>query len=401
MMKIYADKKYQKYCMQKLKKLYKKERPEIQSVSKGIIANEYRKGFGVFDANGNFLKSSAQNHKGGKCQLIPKFDINDVPYVDENAIYLCHTGHNHFGHFLLEHINRAWCLLDKRLKDAKIVIVNEKNIDKLPNYVFELLGLLGVKKENIILLNKTTRFKNVYIPSPAFNMIAFYTDVFAEMYNRMAESVKDTKDVYDKIYVSRCALPLDRHTFGEEQVQKIFEKNGYKIVYPETMSLEQQISLIKNCKYLAGCAGTALHLALFMKKGGTVIQIKRNNLLEDNAPVQELVNRAKGLNSIFISASLEKVKTTHSTEMPQIIGVTEYMKEFFDKNGFVYDEQDLIVDDAETKSYQEILSKCLKQKTLGKWFKRRFIHFSSCLIPGRLARKNYRRYLTRVWVNKQ
>ena len=97
---------------------------------------------------------------------------------------------------------------------------------------------------------------------------------------------------------------------------------------------------------------------------------------------------------------MKKVKTSHWSAAPQIIGVTEYMKQFFDENGFVYNEQDLIIDEAEFEQYQELLNEFLKQKSFVKWLKRRFIHFSSCLIPGRLARKNYRRYLTRVWVDK-
>ena len=396
MIKIYADKKYQKYCARQLNKLYKKENPSVEVIPNGIIANEHVKGFGVFDENYRFVQSSVQSHKGRKGQLIPKFNHDGIPYIDSDAIYLCHTGRNHFGHFLLEHINRAWCLSDKKFKDAKIVIIDEKNTGKLAGYIPELLSLLGVKKQNIILLDKTTRFRNVYIPKPAFNMISFYTDAYADMYDYMAASVKG-KESFEKIYVSRYALPENIRTFGEDKVQKIFEKNGYKVIYPETLPLKKQIELVKNCNVLAGCAGTALHLALFMKRGGCVIQIKRNSVLKDNAPIQQLINMAKGLDSVFVSGSVETVKTTHSSDIPQIIGVTKYMKQFFDENGFDYNNDDLIPNEKEIKAYENILAQIPHKNPVVKWLQRNFIHFSSCLIIGRNARKQYRRFLRSRW----
>lgn len=396
MIKIYADKKYQKYCTKQINKLCKKENPSIDIIPNGIIANEHSNGYGVFNENYKFVQSSVQNHKGRKGQLIPKFNHDNIPYIDADAVYLCHTGHNHFGHFLLEHINRAWCLSDKKYQDAKVVIVDEKNVGKLAGYIPELLSLLGIKKENIILLDKTTRFKNVYIPGSAFNMISFYTDAYADMYKYMADAVQDG-EVYDKIYVSRFALPDNIKTFGEDRIQKIFEKNGYKIIYPETLPLKKQIELIKNCKVLAGCAGTALHLALFMKKGGRVIQIKRNSMLQDNVIFQQLINMANGLDSIFISGSVETVKTTHSSIFPQIIGVTPYLKQFFDDNGFVYNDDDLTVDENARIDYENAMKKVPRKNPILKWLQRKFIHYSSCFIIGRNARKKYRNFLRSRW----
>lgn len=392
MIQIYADNKYCKYLCGKINKFYKKNPPKLLCVPKGIIANHPGVGFGVFDKDSRFVKSSIQNHKGQKGQIVPKFNLNDVKYINSDVMFLCHTGHNHFGHFLLEQINRAWCLCNKNFQGIKLVIIDEKNIGKIPNFVYELLGLLGVKKQDVILLNKTTQFKNVYIPEAGFDMVSFYTDKFIEMYNKMSNKIPNDK-IYDKIYVSRYAMPEDRRTFGENKIQKIFEKNGYKIIYPEKLPLKKQIALVKNCKILAGCAGTALHLALFMKKGEKVIQIKRNSIVNDNAPIQYLINMAKGLDSVFIAGSVESRKTEHWSFVPQVIGVTPYMKQFFDDNGFMYNSDDLIVDEKEMTVYKNMLKKFPYKNPVVKWIQRKFIHFSSCLIPGRIARKKYRNFL--------
>lgn len=392
MIKIYSDKKYEKYLTSLVKKHYKESEPIVEHVPHGIIVNEHKKGYGVFDCNFKFVKSSIQNHKGHKGQFIPKFDHNNIPYIDEDAIFLAHCGKNNFGHFLLEHINRGWCLLDKKYQNMKIVIINEINCTKINDYIFVLLGLLGVKPENIILLNQTTQFKNVYIPTPGFDLTAYYTQKYVNMYDTIASNVSGN-DTYDKIYLSKCKMPKKGQVYGEEHIQKIFEKNGFKIIYPETLPLTEQIWLARNATVLAGCGGTALHLALFMKPGGQVIQIKRNTILKDNATTQHLINIAKKLDNVFISGSIEKVKTPHFSLLPQIISVTKYMKQYFDDNNFKYNESDLTLPSKVFDEYTEELGTMSQNKNFILSLKKSFVHYTSCLLPGRMIRKKYRHFM--------
>lgn len=147
-----------------------------------------------------------------------------------------------------------------------------------------------------------------------------------------------------------------RTVFGEEKIQSIFEKNGFEVVYPEKLPLSQQAKLISETSVLAGCAGTALHLALFMKPGGTVIQIKRNSKISDNFRAQNLINNTKHLNGVFVQASTETIPTEHSTFEPQLIGVNNNLKKFFKDFGIVCDADDLAPDNADIAQYNSALA---------------------------------------------
>lgn len=390
---VFGDNDFKKYFEKSISHQYMRD-TDIEQYQNGIIVNEHRHGFGVFDKDFNFVKSSRQMRKNNG-QYVPKFNHKNIPYIDEDAVFIGNV-FPQFGHFLLEHMNRAWALLDKKYRAMKVVLINNKDIDPVPNYMFELLELLGVKRENILILNETTRFKNVYVPTQGFNIPLYSSVAFGKTYDRIADKVPDT-EVFDKIYVSRTALK-SRRTFGEGVIQKIFEKNGFKIIYPETIPLREQISLIKNAHVLAGCAGTALHLALFMKKGGTVIQIKRNRLPKCNADIQNLINNTKQLNGVFISGSVEKEKTDHCSSVPQIIGANKHMLAFFKAYNFTYFEQDLKPDEKDLAEYEIAMSEYNKQ--YGSVFinniKHFIIHYSACFIPGRETRGNYRRWLKRM-----
>lgn len=391
--KVFGDKDFEKYFEKSVSKQYMRN-TNIESYPNGIIVNEHIHGFGVFDSKFRFVKSSRQMRKNNG-QFIPKFNHQDIPCMDVDAVFVGNV-FPQFGHFLLEHMNRAYAALDKKYKNAKFVLINNKDINPVPNYMFRLLELLGVKRENILILNQTTRFRNVYVPAQGFNIPVYSSRAFGETYNAIARAVKSPKQTFEKIYVSRTAMQL-RKTYGEIVVQKIFEKNGYKIIYPEKLSLDEQIGLIKNARVLAGCAGTALHLALFMKPGGTVVQIKRNKQAKCNADIQNLINDTQGLNGIFISGSIEEKPTDHCSSVPQIIGVNQHMRDFFDAFGFKWTARDCKFDKKDLAEYDAALAEYNKKYGgVGlNNIKHIIIHYSSCVIPGRERRGRYRRWLKR------
>lgn len=388
---VIGESNFKRYFKKSISKQYKKI-TGVSCFENAIIVNEHEHGFGVFDKDFNLIKDSLQTRRN-KSQFIPSFNHNDIPYVDEDVVFIGNVN-KFFGHFLLEHMNRIYVLLDKEYKNRKVVLINDKGLEVVPGYIFKFIELFGVKRKNIIILNQNTRFKSVCVPQQGFNARLYNSDSFAQTFDKIAKNVPDA-EIYEKIYVSRVKLDKLHKTLGEEKVQKVFEKNGFKIIYPETLPLESQIALIKNCKVLAGCAGTALHLALFMKPGGTVISIKRNRRPVCNAMIQNNVNNTKQLNGIFISGSIEKMKTFHSTNAPQIIAVNKYMQEFFDKYGYKYDDKDLGVDDVAWKQYEEMLKEYNKThgNVLLRKIKRLIIKYTSIFIPGRERRGKYRKYM--------
>lgn len=392
--KMFADKDFEKYFEKSISHQYFRE-TYVESYPNGIIVNEHKHGFGIFDKDFRFVKSSRQVRKNNG-QFIPKFNHKNIAYMDVDAVFVGNV-YPQFGHFLLEHMNRAYAAMDKKYKNAKFVLINNKDVNPVPNYMFELLELLGVKRENILIVNETTQFRNVYVPVQGFNIPVYSSVAFGKIYDAIAKNVKSPKQTFDKIYVSRTAMKT-RRTFGEKTVQKIFEKNGYKVICPETLPLTEQIGLVKNARVLAGCAGTALHLALFMKPGGTVVQIKRNRQAKCNADIQNLINDTKKLNGIFISGSVEEKPTDHCSSVPQIIGVNQHMRDFFAAYGFKYNERDTKRDEKDYAEYKSALMEYNKQYGgVGlNNLKHFIIHWSSCFVIGRERRGNYRRWLKKV-----
>lgn len=394
-LKLYCDNKSRKYTTASIKKAKFISDAELVDVPNAmVIVDTKTNAYGIFDENKKLVPASLQ-YRGKTHQFVPKKIPQDIPYIDSDVILVGRI-YPHFGHFLVEHLNRLWGA-SKTLHNVKFMFINNLGID-VQNFVYDFMTIYGIKHDDVIILNSSAKFRRVYIPSQTLNIKSAWISTKMPIgYRAMANNVQGAK--YDKVYMSRTKLPQQMRTIGEEKIQKIFEKNGYKIIYPETMSIAEQIAAVADAKFLAGCAGTALHWALFMKPGGTVISLKRNTKQDDFACTQYMLNTANDLNSVFIWASLETHKSRHGgSHAPQIIGTTKYLKQFFDDFNFKYDDSDIAFD---TDAMNEYLAQYEKYTAEhgGTWYNvfcRKIIKITSCFIPGRINRNRYRQ-----WCKKQ
>lgn len=321
-----------------------------------FVIDDEHSAYGVVDKNNNYIPASGF-YRYNKTPNIPKAPHTCKNYVDDDVIYCCGGSFFHFGHFLTEGMARIWPHNMQKYKNMKYVFHAEKN--KIPSWARALLNLAGIRDEQILLINKTTRFRNLYVPQQSHVISNYASHQFAETFASIASNITPAK--FDKIYVSRTAMG-DKRTFGEEKIQNIFAANGFKVICPEKLPVAEQIALMRGCKVLAGCAGTALHLAAFMPTGGTVIQLKRC-LYSGNEIEQQIINKSIGLNFVLISASIEKSPSPHYTDCPQIIGGTKYLKQFFDEHNFNYTQSDLDTDADTWNEYETRLARYHKLKT--------------------------------------
>ena len=186
--KFYAQKSWIRWFFKNTRNQYMRD-VLVTEYPKGIIVNEKLHGFGVFDKDFNFVKASRQVRKNNG-QFVPSFDHNNIPYVDEDAVFVGNV-YPQFGHFLLEHMNRAYAALDKKYKDMKFVLINNKSVEPVPEYMFLLLEFLGIPRKNILILEQTTRFRNVYVPDQGFNLPICSSNEFGKTFAQIGTSSRD------------------------------------------------------------------------------------------------------------------------------------------------------------------------------------------------------------------
>jgi hypothetical protein len=250
---------------------------------------------GVVDAEGNYVEMSAIPQR-----VQSAYPVEKPQYRDESVIY-CGYWVKQWGHFLIESVARIWYAFEST---EKLIFVTEDGADSqlFGNYK-EFFQLLGVY-DRIEIINTPTKFKKVLLPELAYKRSISYSDQYKTIFARIAENVPalDQNKVAEKIFLSRSHLKnVRKKEYGYDMLDNYFERNGYRIVHPQEISLSDLIGLLKSCSECASVSGTLPHNMLFAADYSKLTIIERNVL---NNEIQLDINRIKRLNVTYVDACL-------------------------------------------------------------------------------------------------
>jgi capsular polysaccharide biosynthesis protein len=75
-----------------------------------------------------------------------------------------------------------------------------------------------------------------------------------------------------KLFFSKNGHPRNQKAaINEEQIEMIFAKHGFEIIYPYKLELPEKVKLINESSIIAGCESTDLYLAVFSNELTKVI----------------------------------------------------------------------------------------------------------------------------------
>lgn len=265
----------------------------------GKKLNETTSG-GVLDRNGNLISGSTITEA---LENVNYESFEDPISVDEDVIFV-----GNFipiwGHAITDNLKKIWFLYTdqykgnlQRLRFVCIVHYGQT----LPAYVLRLLELAGVEIKKLEVISRPTRFRRVYIPDNSIicdkNEIRYYNNFYLQTVTHIKDSVHIKTDCL-KVYYTRTHLPKGRD-IGEPIVEDQFRRHGYQIIAPEEYSVDEQIALLKNCKYFAATEGSISHSAVFCAPETNVCIIRKCDYVN---PYQMMINEMSRLNVSFVDA---------------------------------------------------------------------------------------------------
>ena len=154
-----------------------------------------------------------------------------------------------------------------------VYVIKENAKFELINNIKRFFSLLGLDINRIHFINKPTKFDDVIVPEPSYITNKYYSQEFLEIFDRVAESVQiDNTKKYEGCYLTRSNWYKSKNTeIGEDVLIQLFKENGYKIVSPEKLTLDEQIRYIRQSKIVAGITGTITHNMLFAQNNQKLV----------------------------------------------------------------------------------------------------------------------------------
>lgn len=286
---------------------------------------------GVVDSDGVYIELSKTPNL-----IDHSYQIDNAEFEDKKVVY-CGFFRHHWGEFIAYCLPRLWYSLrnDATIEEYVFFTDENKEYRLLGNFkiLLERLGIL----DKVRIISKPTKFKTVIVPELSYDTAnKFYSNEYLRLFdtiNHNSKFVSDEKN--EKIFLTRSGLKKSASMeSGVEMLDDFFSKNGYKVLSPEKISLDELIFYLDNAKTIGCISGTLPHNILFSKgqgEGKNVIVIERNAMFNFFQPETDLMTNA---NITFIDAniSLYPVELSYG---PFIYYNTKYLEKFADDNDYI------------------------------------------------------------------
>lgn len=209
--------------------------------------------------------------------------INGAKIFHGKCILLTNKHAENYGHFILECLPNVRLLSESEdLSDARIAIHKTVNAG-LRRALFEALELSGVRKDRIIEfggIGEVGIFEEVLYPSPLTGHPIWKSEVAIKYCERLAEKTIETsaKNLSPEfLYVSRSA-GFKRRPTNEDEVIDTLASSGFNVVYPEKMSVQEQIVLFSRARIIVGILGAAMTNIVFSPQNAQVIMLTPDSI---------------------------------------------------------------------------------------------------------------------------
>lgn len=228
------------------------------------------------------------------------FKSDDYKKVDQDVIFIGHISSVCWGHTITDSIGRLWW----------IVTELKKNYNHLPIYYFsetplvgnylEFIKLLGVPLNLFCHISKITHFRSVYVPDTCFDnhrVSLRYTKEYVSLIDHICR--KGSKRSFPrKIFLMRENSSRQICCSGLSQ---IIIDLGYNLVYPEKLSVPDQVSLFQNAESIVSEESSLSHNFLFCKERTKVVILRKANTIN---VYQALINQLRHLDVVYIDCHL-------------------------------------------------------------------------------------------------
>lgn len=185
--------------------------------------------------------------------------------------------------------------------ELKLLVSPPENNKDLYPFIYESLNLLGIKKEDLIFLNKNTQYKTIVVGSSLTHNRMSLQSPHESVFKIVGDMGGLSSDV-NRIYISRRTwtqpknknigtdYTQERRCVNEDEVVALAERYGFKEIFCENYSMEEKIGLFRNAKVVMGPIGGGLSNVLFCEPETKVISLNSPEFFPINERLKYALN---------------------------------------------------------------------------------------------------------------
>ena len=205
-----------------------------------------------------------------------------IRQINASVINVLMPGMYIYGHWLIDILPKLYMLQQKLdFKKHKIALPND-----IPGYWKKFFNLLDIPEDSVLYydpLKEILACKELILPTKCRVIDGSWLAPYVgTMYDEIVAKYRTNAPAQkgmEKLYLSRRKLKKQfRKCENRAEVSEVILAAGFKEIFPEEYSLEEQIQIFTNAKVLIGEFGSALHNSLFGTKDLKVISLQSNHI---------------------------------------------------------------------------------------------------------------------------
>lgn len=256
--------------------------------------------------------------KAGPIQVKVKKISEENKVVENNPVFFFIFNTDNYYHFVYDSLPYliTYSEIKQKVPNLKL-LMNYPNSqsNKIYPFVYEFLELLEITKEDIIIVDKNTLYKEIYFSDSYTHGIDSNLPPRKEIYDLYETIVKNAIDRIDnrfiaknlyspyKIYISRRThLHNDfsnigtnytsrRKCINEDELVIYLKEQNYEEIFTEKLTIIEKIWLFKHATHIIGALGGGMVNLLFCKPTCKVIGINSPTVLDVNKRYIHFLNR--------------------------------------------------------------------------------------------------------------
>lgn len=293
----------------------------------------YKGVWGLFDRDGHALPLSI-TERGNKERPFSNLNFTeihraDAKYFKGTYIYIGPI-EEHFGHFIVEGMSRLWALQNTKNIQGYLCY---SNIDVNQLFLFHktkktLLESAGVTAETLINPKQLCVFDKVIVPEAMMQARNYIFEEYAVFYRELGNKILPTKPYLKNQtkYISKTKVSSGvTNIENENEIELFLNKNGISSVYPENLSIKQQIEVFESNSHFIGPAGSAFHTMFLSSSIVNANYIVPGSAINSNYPMMDLV---LGNNTRYYFSNNTNVIKSKYLSSVRIDNITELAENF-------------------------------------------------------------------------
>jgi hypothetical protein len=210
--------------------------------------------------------------------------------IETDVLWITDYWSKGYFHWLTDALTRLYVVRD-RLDRLTLLLPWEF---EARDFVTTSLRIFGVKNVDFIRPGEVVECQNLLMPTHTAPSGHFRDEVLHGVRSTLLATLGETAGrTEERIYISR-RLAARRRVANEDELVPVLRNFGFEIVCAEDLSFEDQVRLFSRARFLASNHGAGLTNMLFLRDGGSVLELRHNS---------DYVN-----NCYFILASALKLK---------------------------------------------------------------------------------------------